>query len=240
MFSLLQLAANTFQSAFHFLTCQYFKQTEGTHLKSLAMKHVVILGASYGGIGTAHRIFKQRAKTGPFKITLVSPNTDMFWNMAAARGVVPGKLTDDQLFQPIAAGFKQFPATQFEFIVASAESLDVEGKRVTLSTNQVLDYDFLVIATGTRTKEPTPFKGLSNTAETKNALHDFQAKVKKAETIVIAGGGVTGCETAGELAAEYGTGEKAKKIILVSVKKSSSNVNYCSSYADRQRRNCSS
>jgi hypothetical protein len=36
----------------------------------------------------------------------------------------------------------------------------------------------------------------------------------KAKTIVVAGGGVTGCETAGELAYEYG---RQKEIIFVGI-----------------------
>ena len=99
------------------------------------MKNIVILGGSYAGISTSHRLLKQSAKTGPFKITLVSPNTHFYWSMASARGLVPGQLTDEKLFQPIAAGFDQYPAGQFEFILASTESLDVESKAVQISSS---------------------------------------------------------------------------------------------------------
>lgn len=57
-----------------------------------------------------------------------------------------------------------------------------------------------------------PFKGMGSTEATKNALHDFQARVKKAKTILIAGAGATGVETAGELASVHG---KQKQMILV-------------------------
>jgi NADH dehydrogenase FAD-containing subunit len=79
---------------------------------------------------------------------------------------------------------------------------------------QTLDYDFLILATGSRAKGDAPFKGVGSTEDTKAARHDFQARVKKAKTIVVAGGGVTGCETAGELAYEYG---RQKEIIFVSL-----------------------
>jgi hypothetical protein len=221
MLYILRLAVNTFQQAInivsHFLTENYFQQIHNPSLTSRAMKNIVILGGSYAGISTVHRILKQAAKVGPFKITLVSPNTHLYWNIASPRGLVPGQLTDEKLFQPIAAGFNRYPASQFEIILASAESLDVEAKKVGISGstgNQTLDYDFLVLATGSHTKGDTPFKGLGSTEATKDALHDFQARVKKAKSIVIAGAGVTGVEAAGELGFEYG---RQKEIILVSL-----------------------
>ncbi|MCJ1328911.1 hypothetical protein MMC10_005588 [Thelotrema lepadinum] len=179
------------------------------------MKNIVILGGSYAGISTAHRILKQATKLGPFKITLVSPNTHFYWNMASPRGIVPGQITEEKLFLPIAPGFQRHPPGRFEFILASAESLDVEAKKVEISGstgNQTLDYDFLILATGSHTRGGTPFKGLGSTEATKEALHDFQARVKNAESIVVAGAGVTGVEVAGELAFEYG---RQKKIILL-------------------------
>jgi NADH dehydrogenase FAD-containing subunit len=181
------------------------------------MKNIIVLGGSYAGIGTIHRILKQTTQADAFKITLVSPNTHLYWNMASPRGLIPGQLTDDQLFQPIAGGFKQYSdAGVFEFIVGSAESLDVEAKKVMIAGptgNTSLEYDFLILATGSRTKEQTPFKMIGSTKDTKDILHDYQERVKKAKTIVVAGGGVTSVEIAGELGFEYGLG---KEIILVS------------------------
>ncbi|KAK0261268.1 hypothetical protein LTR35_017891 [Friedmanniomyces endolithicus] len=176
------------------------------------MKHIVILGGSYAGVSTAHRILKQAAKIGPLKITIVSPNTHFYWSMASPRGVVPGQIPDEKLFQPIVPGFSKYSASQFEFITASAASLDFGAKTVSLSSGDTLDYDYIILATGSRTREHTPFKGVGTTEETRNALHDFQSEVTNSKTIVIAGAGVTGVEVAGELAFEYGP---AKKIILI-------------------------
>ena len=132
--------------------------------------------------------------------------------MASPRGVVPGQLTDEKLFQPIAAGFSRYPSSQFEFVLAKAESLDTEAKTVGITGGETLNYDYLILATGSRTKNHTPFKGLESTEETRDALHDFQSEVTKSKNIVIAGAGVTGVEAAGELAFEYG---REKKITLV-------------------------
>lgn len=207
---------------FHLLTAHYFHQLPDSHSVPAAksMKDIVILGGSYGALGTAHRILKQRTKTTePFKITLVAPNTHLYWNMASPRGLIPGQFTDDQLFRPIAEGFKKYTeAGQFEFIVGSADSVDVEAKRVEVSVstgNTTLSYDFLILATGSRTKERTPFKTMGSTEETIDTLHDYQDRVRKAKSIVVAGGGVTSVEIAGELAFEYG---QEKKIMLVGLR----------------------
>ncbi|KAH6672155.1 hypothetical protein B0J14DRAFT_482971 [Halenospora varia] len=179
------------------------------------MKTIVILGGSYGGISTAHRILKQSAKTGPVKVILVSPNTHLFWNLASARAIVPGEIPDSKIFEPIAPGFKQYPASQFEFIIATAESFDPEAKSVVLSAStgsKSISYDILILATGSHLKSPGPFKPAASTEETQDILHDFQARVKTAKSIVVAGAGATGVETAGELGFKYGL---SKEIVLI-------------------------
>jgi NADH dehydrogenase FAD-containing subunit len=215
MVYILHLASNVF----HFFTGHYFQQTADPVLlsKPQTMKNIVILGGSHAGITAAHGILKQASNAGPFMVTLVSPSTHHYGNMTAARGILPDQFTDDQLFVSIAPGFAQYPKSQFEFIVASAESLDVKAKTVGMSTaaghKTTLSYDYLILATGTRTTEPTPFKGLGSTETTKAALHDFQSRVSKAKKIVVAGAGITGVEVAGEL----GYWHTSKEIILVSI-----------------------
>jgi NADH dehydrogenase FAD-containing subunit len=59
-----------------------------------------------------------------------------------------------------------------------------------------------------------PFKNLSSTEETKDALHSWGERIKAAKSIVVAGAGSTGVEVAGELGQEYGVTGK-KQITLV-------------------------
>lgn len=221
MLYILRLAAKAFRQAvdlvFHFLTGFYFQRLSDTSLTPSTMKNIIILGGSYVGISTAHRILKQSANTGTVKVTLVSPNSHFYWNMASPRGLISGELVDDKLFLPTAAGFSQYKASQFEFILASAENLDIKAKKVELSSpagNKTLEYDLLILATGSSTQGETPFKGLGSTEKTQYAIRNFQARVKEAKTIVLAGAGATGVELAGELGFKYG---KQKDVILVSL-----------------------
>jgi NADH dehydrogenase FAD-containing subunit len=134
-----------FNSLFHFLTAYYFQEAPlSENLKSRSMKKILILGGACGAVTTAHRIFKGAAggASAPFKITMVAPNTDLYWNLAAPRGAV-GVYGDEKLFSAIAPGFKQY-GDMFEFVVGTAETLDPEIKTVTLADGKTLKYDWLI------------------------------------------------------------------------------------------------
>ena len=182
-------------------------------------KTVVILGAGWAGLPLAHKLLKHtlpKAKGG-LKVVLVSPNSHFYWNVAAVRGVIPGAIPDGQLFLPIAPGFAQYAADNFEFLLGKAERLDLEKNVVeaTLNdgTHRSLSYDQLVIATGSQIRSNLPFKPVGTHEETLTALHSLQDQIKRAKSIVVAGAGPTGVETAGELAAAY-SGEKEITLVI--------------------------
>lgn len=180
-------------------------------------KQVVILGAGPSGLGVAQKLLK---RTGPnvsdLKVILVDPSTHVFWTPGTVRGVIPGEFADDILFQPLQPAFAKYKAEQFELIQGKATSLDTSNNTVQIETvsNGVLtlSYDQVVIATGSRTVSGVPFKSLNSYEESINAWHDLQSKIQAAKSIVIAGGGSAGVETAGEIAAKYGAD---KKVTLV-------------------------
>lgn len=210
------------RKAFNFavliLTGTYFQQMSDQKAASSNMKtkNIVILGSSFTGIGAAHRILKYAPKNIPIKLILISPNTHFYWNIATPRAIIPEQLSDEKLFQEISTGFKHYPASQFEFILGTAEGFNTDAKTVTvLAANgeKMIDYDILLLTTGSSVNSEAPFKGLGSTQATKDALHKFQGRVKNARSIVVAGGGPTGIETAGEIAYVYGS---EKKITLVS------------------------
>ncbi|KAK0512794.1 hypothetical protein JMJ35_004811 [Cladonia borealis] len=180
---------------------------------------VVILGAGWAGLPLAHKLLKYtlpEAKDG-LKVVLVSPNSHFYWNVAAVRGVIPDAIPDEQLFLPIEPAFAQYSSENFEFVLGKAEHLDPEKNTIELvkndGTQRSLSYDQLVIATGSHIRSNLPFKPIGTHEETLAALHSLQKQIDVARSIVVAGGGPTGVETAGELAAAYG-GEKDITLIV--------------------------
>ncbi|KAL2678375.1 hypothetical protein Neosp_009121 [[Neocosmospora] mangrovei] len=177
---------------------------------------ILIIGAGYAGIGLAHKLLKDtRPKVPGLKVVLVSPSTHHLWNIAVVRGIVPGQLADDKLFQPIEPGFKKYPTDSFEFVLGTATHVSPDKSIVRVQTSQEtlqLEYTHLVVATGSSYPTRVPFTSIGTYQETIDALHDWQRKVETASTIVIAGAGPTGIETAAELAYMYG---QTKSIILI-------------------------
>ncbi|KAI2466230.1 FAD/NAD(P)-binding domain-containing protein [Annulohypoxylon bovei var. microspora] len=179
---------------------------------------IVVLGGAYAGVGVAHRLLKHtKPSVKDLKVILVSKNSHFYWNLASVRAIVPGALKEEQYSLPIESGFAKYPAEAFEFVVGSAEGVDVGAKTVQVLTGageKLLQYDHLVIATGTRAlNDAVPWKSNGTYEETAAQLSAIQAKVEKAKHIVVAGAGATGVEAAAELAFEYG---KDKEVLLLS------------------------
>ncbi|CAG9956681.1 unnamed protein product [Clonostachys rosea f. rosea IK726] len=190
-------------------------------------KTVVILGAGWAGLSLAHQLLQNVAPKVPgTKVILVSPNSHFFWNIAAPRGVISGEISDSHLFSPILPAFDHYQHhEQFEFILGAARSIGHASNTVQIQLNQkqgdVLTrvdtlrevvYDHLIIATGSRIVSNLPFKSVGSYEDHLEAWHELQAKIDAAGTIVIAGGGPTGVEVAGELASKFG---RTKEITLV-------------------------
>jgi len=182
-------------------------------------KTVVVLGAGWAGLPLAHKLLKYtlpKAKDG-LKVFLVSPNSHFYWNVAAVRGVIPGAISDEELFLPIEPGFAQYSAENFAFVLGTAEHIDPERNTLAVARNDgtqcSLSYDQLVIATGSQIRTKLPFKPVGTHEETLSALHSLQKQIDAAKSIVVAGAGPTGVETAGELAVAY-RGEKDITLII--------------------------
>ena len=179
---------------------------------------VVILGAGWAGLPLAHKLLKYTLpKLKTLKVILVSPNTHFYWNVAAVRGVIPDAIPDEQLFLPIEPGFARYPTENFEFLLGSANRLKPELNIVDVrSTNGMarsVSYDHLVIATGSQIRSNLPFKPVGTHEDTLAAFHALQKQIDGAQSIIVAGGGPTGVETAGELAAAYG-GKKNVTLVI--------------------------
>ncbi|KAK5993202.1 Oxidoreductase ptaL [Cladobotryum mycophilum] len=172
------------------------------------MKTIVVLGAGIAATPLIRQIMKTTVLTSnEYKMVVVAPNTHFLWPIAMPRVVVPGQLADDKVLIALEPLFKEYPADRFEFVLGAASALEPERNSVTVSLNdggsRTIPYHTIVVATGSSAKDNMPWKTINDTQQTKDRLHGLQKEIENAKTIVVAGGGLTGTETAGELGFEY-------------------------------------
>jgi NADH dehydrogenase FAD-containing subunit len=144
--------------------------------------------------------------------------------------VSPTLLPTFKSFIPILDAFRDYPKNRFSFVQGSATSVDFNQKNVTISvtgaisspilgsnalwsdgtdesvsrntngqTSRTIPYHALIIATGT--SADSPLLSLHGSHEkTIAALGTFHSQLQNASSIIIAGGGPSGVECAGQLA----------------------------------------
>lgn len=136
------------------------KSCAWTHCRTMAKtRTVVIVGGSFAGVSTALRILKQASKvsTDPFRIILVSRDSQFYWNIAIPSAIIPQQLSDDQVFQPIEKGFSSYSPSQFEFVLGTATGISIDTKELDITPasggQRKIPYDFLILGTGSFSKE---------------------------------------------------------------------------------------
>lgn len=80
------------------------------------------------------------------------------------------------------------------------DSTDARSRSVLLNTGRVLQYDALVICSGSDVPSHLWPNSSLGEGEVERKIAEVNERVRKARTILIAGGGAVGVETAGELA----------------------------------------
>ncbi|TVY91639.1 Oxidoreductase [Lachnellula willkommii] len=184
------------------------------------MHNIVILGGNFAGVGAAHYILRHvlssfnTGEKSQYKVTLISPSDHTFFKIGAPRALVSNELIPlDKPFASIPDAFSGYKTSEFTFIHGKAVGVDEESKTVSVdsaSTKTSVQYDLLVIATGTTSSPLWTLNG--NYTLTRAAFEDLHRRVPRAEKILIAGGGAAGVETAGEIAHLH----KGKNITILS------------------------
>lgn len=169
-------------------------------------KHVVILGAGYGGLRALQELQKD---TKELRITLIDQN-EYHFEATAIHEVAAGIQTSERITYPIADVVKKAATT---FIQATVEKVDSVEQIVFLKEQENLSYDYLIVALGYES-ESFGIPGVENyslkmvdipTAE-KVYQHLEQQMTAYQETkdeenlkIVVCGAGFTGIELLGSL-----------------------------------------
>ncbi|MFH1495240.1 MAG: FAD/NAD(P)-binding oxidoreductase [Pseudomonadota bacterium] len=106
------------------------------------MAHVVIMGAGIGGMPMAYEM-REQLRPGD-KLTVIS-NTDSFHFVPSNPWVAVNWRTREDIQFPIGPYFER---KKIGFIPTAAKRVHPEKNQVELTDGQMVDYDFLVIATG--------------------------------------------------------------------------------------------
>lgn len=193
---------------------------------------IVILGAGYGGLKTATKLQKLLHRNEA-DITLVN-KYDYHYQTAWLHQTAAGSVKPERISIPIR---DVIDLDRIQFVIDEVVSIKTEEKKVKLK-NQELDYDILVVGLGFESKalenpnfsENTfPIGNLNHARVLKEHLEYNFAQYANEENkdparlhIVIAGGGFTGIEYAGELAdripelsKEYDVDKTQIRIIIV-------------------------
>jgi NADH dehydrogenase FAD-containing subunit len=159
---------------------------------------VVVVGGGYGGI-TAAKTLDDVAD-----VTLVDPTEAFVHNIAAWRALVEPEWLD-RIFLP------------YEHLLANGRfvrdrAVAVDGRRVTLASGDVLEPDYLVLATGSS----YPFPAKTEEPDVASARARFRGAheaLLAAERVLIVGAGPAGLELAGEIKAFY----PAKRVTIADI-----------------------
>ncbi|KAL4982118.1 hypothetical protein BDW68DRAFT_192429 [Aspergillus falconensis] len=171
-------------------------------------KTILILGGSYAGTSTAHYALKHILPAFPspdsYQVVLVSSSHEVICRPAAPRTLIADSYFDQsKLFVSVEERFKPY-GEKFKFIHGRAKWLEHERRVVVVDqldtdTKIELEYHALIIGTGSSTSSPLLSLNSAGKPELTARWKSFRGALSSARSILIAGGGPTGIETAGEL-----------------------------------------
>lgn len=159
------------------------------------MEHIVIIGNGISGVTAARHIRKRSNK----RITIISGESDYFFSRTALMYVYMGHMKFEHT-QPYENWF--WEKNKLELIHGFVNTIDTETKTLHFETGDILNYDKLIIATGSK---PNKFGwpgqdlngvlGMYHKQDLEN-LEELTSNNKICKRAVIVGGGLIGVELA--------------------------------------------
>ena len=156
------------------------------------MQHLVIIGNGITGVTTARHVRKH----SDMKITIISGESKYFFSRTALMYVYMGHMKWDNI-KPYEDWF--WKKNKIDLIYAHVSSINIENKTLLLDNGQTIEYDKLVIATGSSTnKFGWPGQDLPGVQGlySKQDLELLEENTKTIKEAIIVGGGLIGIELA--------------------------------------------
>ncbi|CUS25215.1 LAQU0S37e00122g1_1 [Lachancea quebecensis] len=165
--------------------------------------HVVIVGGSFAGVRAAETFL---AMHEPIKVTMISVSSHAYFCVAAPRLLIEPGIAD-KVFFSVEEKLQKLGNGNVSFLLGRVEKVEFNDNAVIYKSDKdeeiLLNYDYLVIATGSRSRHPA-FKLEGNHEVTKRAVTSLNEEIENASEIIVLGGGATAVEVAGELGEKYG------------------------------------
>ena len=159
------------------------------------MEHIVIIGNGIAGVTAARHIRKLSDK----RITIISGETPYFFSRTALMYVYMGHMKFEHT-QPYENGF--WKKNRIDLLQAFVEKVDTDAKILHLATGNTINYDKLIIATGSKpNKFGWPGQDLQGvqglySKQDLELLEENAPNNKVCKRAVIVGGGLIGIELA--------------------------------------------
>ena len=186
------------------------------------MKQIVVIGAGSAGVAFAQAAAKNLSPSEA-KITIIE-KCEFFYHVFGSLRAMVDTTFIPKVVIPYDNAFSAYPDVDLKF--ASVDSISYETNIVTYTPNassddaanpnppqqKTLQYDYLVLATGSSYPSPIKPQGMTRTpAAIKTELANTAKKIRSSSKIMVIGGGAVGIEMAGELKTFY----PKKKIMLI-------------------------
>jgi NADH:ubiquinone reductase (H+-translocating) len=164
------------------------------------MTKILILGAGYTGMGTAMGLAGRLNGRDDVHVTLVNPQTRFTERLRLHQTASGLQLADLQIPDLLAN-------TDVQFVQGWVTAIDADTHTVRIDDEYALHYDTLVYALGS-VADTDIVPGVDEFAYTLNSAQDATLLADQLDrltdaTVVVAGGGLTGIESAAEIAEQH-------------------------------------
>jgi NADH dehydrogenase FAD-containing subunit len=160
-------------------------------------KHIVIIGASFAGYHAA-KLLASSVPTS-YQVVVVEKSSHFQFTWVFPRfSVVHGH--EHKAFIPYGPYFKGAPKGSWRMIQDTV--LEVGPSTISLQSGVTLDYEFLVLATGSHAGPPSRLN-VNQKADGIKTLQSLQDRIRDASDLVVVGGGPAGVELATDAKSVY-------------------------------------